>query len=211
MFRCRVIPLFYESDLTTAKALIDACYIGGARVVEFTNRGENASAVFSELIKYCNENYEDMALGIGSIANLEQAETYINLGAHFLVSPFLDKEVAEFCDSNDILWSGGCATLTEMHTAYKWGVPILKLFPGNVLGPSFVKAAKAPCPYFNIMVTGGVKPTAENLRSWFDAGTNCVGMGSQLFVKKDDGSFDYNLISKLLKESMQVVNQVKQS
>ncbi len=204
MLQSKVIPLFYEADKGTARKLVDACYAGGARVIEFTNRGEEAAEVFNELLGYCNENYPELALGIGSIANAEQAEQYIGMGAHFLVSPFLDKGVADTCAKHNKLWSGGCATLTEMHTAHGWGVPLMKAFPGNILGPDFVKAAKAPCPYFNIMVTGGVKPTEENLLAWFDAGASCVGMGSQLFVKKEDGSFDYAKIEELLNKSMNI-------
>ncbi len=204
MLQSKVIPLFYEADKGTARKLVDACYAGGARVIEFTNRGKEAAEVFRDLLGYCNEKYPELALGIGSIANAEQAEQYIGMGAHFLVSPFLDKGVADTCAKHNKLWSGGCATLTEMHTAHSWGVPLMKAFPGNILGPDFVKAAKAPCPYFNIMVTGGVKPTEENLRAWFDAGASCVGMGSQLFAKKEDGSFDYAKIEKLLNKSMRI-------
>lgn len=204
MFETKVIPLFYEADVTIAKKLVEACYEGGARVIEFTNRGDKAAEVFTELIAFCNENYSDLALGIGSIANKEQVDQFVKLGAHFLVSPFISEELANASNAHNILWSGGCATLSEMNRAHSWGVPLMKAFPGNILGPQFIKAAKAPCPYFNIMPTGGVKPTEENLRAWFEAGASCVGMGSQLFVKNEDGSFNIPKITELLKESIAI-------
>lgn len=207
MLQTKVIPLFYEGEPSTAEKLVDACYSGGARVIEFTNRGEKAAEVFAYLVHYCNENYQDLALGVGSIANVDQADHFIALGAHFLVSPFIDEEIATKCAELDVFWTGGCATITEMHTADKWGVPLMKAFPGNILGPAFIAAAKAPCPWFKIMPTGGVKPEEENLTAWFSAGASCVGMGSKLFVKNEDGSFDYAKIESLLTQSIQIAQK----
>lgn len=197
-----VVPLFYHSDPEVACKLIDACYQGGARAIEFTNRGPKAAEVFAAMVAYSKEHYPAMALGVGSIANVQQAELFMNSGADFLVSPFIDKSLADFANSHDIFWTGGCGTLTEMQTAYSWGVPLLKLFPGNIYGPGMIKAAKAPCPWLKIMPTGGVKPEEENLKAWFSAGATCVGMGSQLFVKKDDGEFDFGQITEKLIHSM---------
>jgi len=140
MFGSKVIPLFYEGDITIARKLVDACVEGGGQVIEFTNRGDKAEGVFADLINYSKEKYPSLAMGVGSISTPEQAERFIALGAHFLVSPFLDKGVADVCSAHDKLWTGGCATLTEMHTAHKWGVPLMKAFPGNLLGPGFIKA-----------------------------------------------------------------------
>lgn len=206
MLQTKVIPLFYEANKATARALLDACFAGGARVIEFTNRGDQAEAVFADLVVYSKEKYPELAMGIGSIATVEQANRFIELGADFLVSPFLDEDVAKTCAAQNKLWTGGCGTFTEMQTAYKWGVPIMKAFPGNVLGPAFIKAAKAPCPWLKIMPTGGVKPEEVNLRAWFDAGASCVGMGSQLFVKDDSGNFDVPRITELLQFSIGIAN-----
>ena len=129
MVKTKIIPLFYEGDISVAKQLIDVCYEGGARIIEFTNRGERAAEVFKDMIPYCEEKYPEMVLGVGSISSVEQAENFLAMGAHFLVSPFLDKDIADYCNSRDILWTGGCATLTEMHTAHRWGIPIMKAFP----------------------------------------------------------------------------------
>ncbi len=206
MLETKVIPLFYEPNKDIAKKLVDACYAGGARVIEFTNRGEKAEEVFVDILEYSKKNYPELAMGIGSIANAEQANRFMDLGAHFLVSPFIDEDIAKACAQRNMFWTGGCATLTEMNTAHKWGVPLMKAFPGNILGPAFIKGAKAPCPWLKIMPTGGVKPEEDNLRSWFDAGASCVGMGSRLFVKNPDGSFDYNLITDLLTKSINIAN-----
>jgi len=199
-----VVPLYYNSDPEIACKLMDACYQGGARAIEFTNRGEKAAEVFAVMAEYGKEHYPAMALGVGSIANVEQAELFMKSGADFLVSPFIDKSLADFANSQDIFWTGGCGTLTEMQTAYSWGVPLLKLFPGNIYGPGMIKAAKAPCPWLKIMPTGGVKPEEGNLTGWFSAGATCVGMGSQLFVKNDDGEFDYAQIKEKLMHSLTI-------
>lgn len=198
----KVVPLFYVADSNVAIKLIDACYAGGARVIEFTNRGEKAEKVFIDMIAYCNERYPELALGVGSIANAEQVDRFADLGAHFLVSPFVCEDVVAACAKRDMFWTGGCATLTEMNNAHKMGVKLMKAFPGNILGPAFIKGAKAPCPWLEIMPTGGVEPTEENLSAWFKAGAFCVGMGSQLFVKDESGDYDYHKIKELLRFSI---------
>lgn len=208
MMQSKVIPLYYVEDPDIACDLMQACHKGGAQFIEFTNRGPKAKLVFEAMIKFRNAHCPDLILGVGSIATVAQAQEFIDLGAQFLVSPFIDEDIARFCLDQGLLWTGGCATLSEMHRAYKWGVPLMKAFPGNILGPAFISAAKAPCPYFNIMPTGGVKPEKENLEAWFKAGAACVGMGSKLFVKNEDGSYDYRKIEELLKLSIATANSV---
>lgn len=199
-----IVPLYYHEDPATACSLMDACYLGGARALEFTNRGEHAMRVFTAMCKHRDTNYPDMALGIGSISTTEQIQNFIDVGADFLVSPFISKSLADFAKSKDIFWTGGCGTLTEMQTAYSWGVPLLKLFPGNIYGPAMIKAAKAPCPWLKIMPTGGVKPEKENLEAWFGAGATCVGMGSQLFTKDENGAYNYSSITEKVASSLRI-------
>jgi len=206
MFETKIIPLFYEGDKAIARKLVDACYTGGARVIEFTNRGDKALEVFRDMVDYCNENYPSLALGVGSIASPDDVSRFADAGAHFLVSPFIDEDVFKACEARGLFWTGGTATLSEMHRAHKWGVPLMKAFPGNVLGPAFIKSAKAPCPWLMIMPTGGVKPEEENLRSWFNAGASCVGMGSRLFVKDASGNFEFERITSLLQDSIRIAN-----
>ncbi|GJM32303.1 MAG: bifunctional 4-hydroxy-2-oxoglutarate aldolase/2-dehydro-3-deoxy-phosphogluconate aldolase [Saprospiraceae bacterium] len=190
-----MVPLFYHADVELGKQILKACYQGGARVLEFTNRGDFAHEVFAELRKYAAKELPELALGIGSVIDAGTAALYMQMGADFIVSPMLVEELALVCNRRKVLWSPGCGTLTEINRAHELGVEVVKLFPGGNYGPSFVKNIMGPCPWLSIMPTGGVSPTEENLKAWFGAGVTCVGMGSQLigsevFSKKDFGGLE---------------------
>jgi len=202
-----MVPVFYHEDLETCKNVIKACYNGGLRVFEYTNRGEKAAVNFPLLKQYINDEYPDMLLGIGSIINQEQTEKYIALGADFIVSPILEEEVAEVCNKNDMYWIPGCATLSEIAKAEKLGADIIKIFPGNVLGPGFVKAVKGPMSWLKLMPTGGVSPTEDNLKSWFDSGVVCVGMGSKLLTKEAISNTD--MLTVKVSETLKLINEIK--
>ena len=178
-----MIPVFYHADVEVAKAVLDASYKGGVRVFEFTNRGENAFQVFTQLLKHA-EQYPDLMMGIGTIMNAELTQKYCDAGAHFIVSPILKAEMATVCHQNNKLWIPGCATLTEIVTAKDLGAKVIKIFPGSVLGPGFVSSIMPVVPGLQLMPTGGVEPTEANLSAWFKAGVICVGMGSQLISKE---------------------------
>lgn len=188
-----VVPLFFHDDLATSIKIIDAILAGGARVVEFTNRGDFAIEVFSALRKHYRTAAPDLVLGIGSVVDAPTAALFIAHGADFVVGPMLNPEVAKLCNRHKIPYMPGCGTLTEISQAEELGVEIIKIFPGSsVGGPGFVKAIKGPSPWTSIMPTGGVSATEDNLREWFEAGVACVGMGSKLIVKADvvDENFD---------------------
>jgi 2-dehydro-3-deoxyphosphogluconate aldolase/(4S)-4-hydroxy-2-oxoglutarate aldolase len=198
-----IVPLFFNTDLTVAQHVLKACYDGGIRVFEFTNRGAEAPAIFAKLIDYCEKECPDLVLGIGTIYDAKQANEFIAMGADFMLQPFTTPEVGEVCAKHDIPWMPGTMTLTEIRNAEILGAKYVKIFPGNVVGPGFVKAIKGPMPKTKIMVTGGVEPNKESLSSWFGAGAAAVGMGSQLFpadliAKKDYQSIS-NTISDLIK------------
>ena len=198
-----IVPLFFNADLTVAQHVLKACYDGGIRVFEFTNRGAEAPAIFAKLIDYCEKECPDLVLGIGTIYDAKQANEFIAMGADFMLQPFTTPEVGEVCAKHDIPWMPGTMTLTEIRNAEIFGAKYVKIFPGNVVGPGFVKAIKGPMPKTKIMVTGGVEPNKESLSSWFGAGAAAVGMGSQLFpadliAKKDYQSIS-NTISDLIK------------
>jgi len=178
-----IIPIFYHDDLELSKKVIKACFDGGVRIFEYTNRGDSAKTNFPALKKFVETDCPGMLIGIGSIINKEQAISYIQLGADFIVSPILDRGIANACNDNDIYWIPGCATPSEIAQAEKWGADIIKIFPGNVLEPKFIKSVKGPMSWVKLMPTGGVKPTEENLKAWFEAGAVCVGMGSQLITR----------------------------
>ncbi|SNC66304.1 2-dehydro-3-deoxyphosphogluconate aldolase / (4S)-4-hydroxy-2-oxoglutarate aldolase [Hymenobacter gelipurpurascens] len=193
-----IVPVFYHADVAYAQRILQACYAGGLRVFEFTNRGSNAFDVFSALVPFVKENCPDMLLGIGTIYTAEDAERFIQVGADFVVQPCLTAEVAEVCRKHGTPWLPGTMTVSEVYQATKMGAAIVKIFPGNVVGPGFVKSLRGPMPTVPLMVTGGVEPTEESLREWFAAGVNVVGMGSQLFKNVDDTQAFSQQISHLL-------------
>jgi 2-dehydro-3-deoxyphosphogluconate aldolase / (4S)-4-hydroxy-2-oxoglutarate aldolase len=180
-----IIPVFYHKDPEVCRNVIKACFDGGIKVFEFTNRGDYAHELFGDLNKWAEKEAPGLAMGAGSIVDAGTTSLYIQLGANFIVSPILNPEMAKVCNRRKILWSPGCGTLSEINYAEELGAEIVKIFPGSsVGGPDFVKSIKGPCPWTSIMPTGGVEPTLENLREWFEAGVTCVGIGSNLITKE---------------------------
>jgi 2-dehydro-3-deoxyphosphogluconate aldolase / (4S)-4-hydroxy-2-oxoglutarate aldolase len=180
-----IIPIFYHKDAEICRNVIKSCYDGGIRVFEFTNRGDYAHELFSELNKWAEKELPELAMGAGSVVDAGTASLYIQLGANFIVSPVLNAEMAKVCNRRKILWSPGCGSLSEISYAEELGAEIVKIFPGSsVGGPEFVKSILGPCPWTSIMPTGGVEPTLENLTEWFNAGVTCVGMGSNLITRE---------------------------
>lgn len=204
-----LVPLFFHSDVNVGKQVLKACYEGGARLMEFTSRGDFAFEVFSQLNKYAIAELPGMIMGVGSITDAGAASLYMQLGANFVVTPVLREDVAMVCNRRKVLWSPGCGSLTEISKAEELGCEIVKLFPGGIYGPEFVKAIKGPCQWTSIMPTGGVSPTKENLTSWFNAGVTCVGMGSKLMVKDNDGNYNYEKIKELTRSSISIISELK--
>jgi len=202
-----MVPVFYHEDLATCKNIIKACYDGGLRVFEYTNRGDKASVNFPLLKQYINDHCPGMILGIGSIINKEQTEHFISLGADFIVSPILEEEIAETCNKRNMYWIPGCATLSEIARAEKLGADIIKIFPGNVLGPGFVKAVKGPMSWLKLMPTGGVSPEEGNLKAWFNSGVVCVGMGSKLLT--NEAISNTKVLTVNVSETLKIINKIK--
>lgn len=204
-----LVPLFFNNDIEVSKKILKACYDGGARLLEFTSRGDFAFEIFGELTKYAIKELPGMIMGVGSVTDAAAASLYMQLGANFVVTPVLREDIATICNRRKVLWSPGCGSLTEIARAEELGCEIVKLFPGGIYGPDFVKAIKGPCQWTSIMPTGGVSPTQENLESWFNAGVTCVGMGSKLIKKNQDGSFDYETIESLVRKSLEIIANLK--
>lgn len=205
-----IIPVFFNSDFEIAKNVICACADGGARVVEFTNRGDGAINIFSKLEEFCANKRPEIILGVGSIVDAPTAAMYIASGANFIVSPILDEDTARLCNSRKIPYCPGCGSVTEIHRAEILGVEICKIFPAaEVGGPSFVKNIKGPCPWTDIMPTGGVSPTKESLSAWFDAGIACAAMGSKLITKELIDSRDFAGITAKVKEAVHLVRKIR--
>ncbi|MCB0646637.1 MAG: bifunctional 4-hydroxy-2-oxoglutarate aldolase/2-dehydro-3-deoxy-phosphogluconate aldolase [Saprospiraceae bacterium] len=201
-----IVPVFYHGKLETCKEVLKACYDGGARCFEFTNRGDKAHEVFGQLIDWVRKEIPEMKMGVGSIVDAPTAALYIQLGADFIVCPIFVDDVIKVCNMRKVAVSPGCGSLTEIAKAHELGVEVVKIFPAlQVGGPEFIKAVKGPMPYVSIMPTGGVSPQEENIKSWIGAGAFCVGMGSNLMVKKEDGSFDAQKITSLTASCIEAV------
>lgn len=206
-----IVPVFYDPDLEICRNVLKACYDGGLRIFEFTNRGDLAHDIFAELIKYTRKELPGMMLGVGSIVDASTAALYIQLGANFIVSPIQDAETAKLCNRRGIAWSPGCGSATEIINALELGADVVKLYPaGEVGGPSFVKGVKGPMPWVNIMPTGGVEPTYENLLQWFKAGVWCVGMGSKLFPKEEIKKGNFTAVKNKAEETLALVKKIRE-
>ena len=203
-----LVPLFYHGDPAVACAVAEALVEGGARAVEFTNRGPGALRVFQELAE--RPSLQDAAsLGVGSVIDAPTAALFIAAGACFVVSPSFNAEVARLCNRRKIPYLPGCATPTEISTAEEWGAEIVKVFPGKVGGPAFIKDVLAPMPWSRLMPTGGVRLSAENLREWFAAGACCVGMGSDLVRADLVAAGDYPAISANVRTALRLIKDAR--
>ena len=211
MFSTGIIPVFYHSDIDVTKKVVRACYEGGISVFEFTNRGEFAQEVFGELSKFVAKECERMILGIGSVVDAPTAAAYMQLGANFIVGPLFNPDIAKAANRRLIPYVPGCGSVSEIGFAQEAGCDLCKIFPGDVLGAAFVKAIKAPMPWSMLMVTGGVKPEEANLKMWFDAGVNCVGMGSNLFPQEVIAAGEWEKITLLCKNVLVIASEAKQS
>lgn len=198
----RIVPVFYNSSADVAVHVIKACYDGGIRAFEFTNRGDFAHEVFVAVAKYTARECPEMALGAGSITDAPTAALYMQEGADFIVGPLFNPDVAKVCNRRCVPYVPGCGSVTEVGFAQEAGCDIVKVFPGDVLGPKFVKAMLAPMPWTKVMVTGGVEPARENLIGWKNAGAFCVGMGSKLFPKDRIENKDWAYITDKCKEAL---------
>lgn len=203
-----VVPVFFHDDIEICKGILEACYLGGIRVFEFTNRGDFAHELFGELTKFTMARYPDMMLGAGTVFDAGTASLYIQSGASFIVAPVIKEDVALTCNRRKIAWVPGCATINEISRGEELGAELVKIFPGNVVGPEFVKSLQGPMPWTNVIVTGGVEPEEESLASWFKAGVTAVGIGSQLFPKELLAKKDFEGIASKIEALMAIVKKL---
>ena len=204
-----MVPLFYHSDSSIAKEVLKACYDGGARLMEFTNRDDFALEIFTDLIKYAIAELPGMILGVGSVTDAKAASQYMLAGANFVVTPVFREDIARLCNRRKVLWSPGCGSLTEIATAEELGCELVKLFPGDVLGPGFVKSIKGPQPWTSVMPTGGVSMEYDNLKSWFDSGVTCVGIGSKLISKDILDTENYTLLKQNVEKTLKTIKSIR--
>lgn len=204
--KVKLLPLFYHDDITVCKEIIKALYKAGIRCIEFTNRGPQALKHFKLLLAHRNEHYADLVLAIGTIQNQKEAQAFIEAGADFLISPIFDQSIADAAYLHKKLWIPGCMTPTEIHMAESAGCDLIKLFPGNVLGPGFVTAIKPLFPSLSFIVTGGVDTSQENLTAWFKAGVVGVGMGSKLMSEEVLASKNYAALETTTAKALAIIN-----
>lgn len=208
--RTGMVPVFYDSDASVACRVLKACYDGGVRAFEFTNRGDFALEVFTALMKYCRRECPEMILGAGSVVDAPTAALFLQNGADFVVGPYLNADVARLCNRRLVPYTPGCGSATEIGTAHELGCDLVKIFPaGSVGGPSFVKNLLAPLPWTMIMATGAVEPTEENLTAWMKAGTTCVGMGSKLFPKDRIDAGEWNSITEKCRYALDIIQRAR--
>jgi 2-dehydro-3-deoxyphosphogluconate aldolase/(4S)-4-hydroxy-2-oxoglutarate aldolase len=206
-----MIPVFFHKDVEVCKQVITACYKGGIRLFEFTNRGEYAHVIFEQINKFAAAEYPDMIVGTGSVIDAPTAVLYVQLGSNFIVSPILNEEMADVLNRRKILWSPGCGSASEISRAESLGAEIVKIFPGSqVGGPKFIAAVKGPMPWTQIMPTGGVEPTEANLTEWFKAGAVCCGMGSQLIRSELIKAKDFKKIEEEIHNAVELVKRLRQ-
>ena len=205
-----MVPVYYNKDVETAKQVVKACYEGGVRAFEFTNRGDFAHEVFAELIKFAAKECPELVLGVGSIVDPGTASLYLQLGANFIVGPLFNPEIAKVCNRRLVPYTPGCGSVSEIGFAQEVGCDLCKIFPAGIVGgPSFVKNIKAPMPWSLIMATGAVEPTEENLSAWFKAGVTCVGMGSMLFPKEMIAEGNWGGISALCSNALAIIKKYR--
>jgi 2-dehydro-3-deoxyphosphogluconate aldolase/(4S)-4-hydroxy-2-oxoglutarate aldolase len=192
-----LVPIFYHADADVTRKVVAACVEGGVRGVEFTNRGDSALNVFSDVIQYFGKGDSRVILGAGTIVDAPTAAAYLNLGANFVVAPSFNPEVAKVCNRRKVAYMPGCATVTEINNAEEYGVEIVKVFPGDSAGgPSFVKTVLGPCPWSRMMITGGVEANEASVTAWFKAGVTAIGIGSDLIRKEYLAAGNYDAISE---------------
>ncbi|WP_304231761.1 bifunctional 4-hydroxy-2-oxoglutarate aldolase/2-dehydro-3-deoxy-phosphogluconate aldolase [Jiulongibacter sediminis] len=202
-----IVPVYYHKNFQVARGILDDCFDAGLKVFEFTNRGIDAIEVFRQLVDHKNLKYPEMALGVGTVLNQNDARHFIDAGAEFIVQPGISKEVAEICKGESIPWIPGVLTPTEIMNAGELGADMIKIFPGNLVGSQYIKSIKGPFRNLKIMVTGGVDPTVESINEWFNSGVNVVGIGSKLFGENFDKKQFKENIRMLFKEIKLVQSQ----
>jgi 2-dehydro-3-deoxyphosphogluconate aldolase/(4S)-4-hydroxy-2-oxoglutarate aldolase len=205
-----VIPVFYHPDVEVCQKVIQACANGGAKCIEFTNRGEFAAHVFYEVTRHFAKADPSVIMGVGSIVDAPTAGVFIANGAKFVVGPLTNPDVAKLCNRRKIAYSPGCGSASEIGYAEELGCEIVKVFPGDsVGGPAFVKAMLGPCPWTKIMPTGGVDATEESLTKWFKAGVACVGIGSNLITKELLAAKDYAGVERKVSETIALIRKIR--
>jgi 2-dehydro-3-deoxyphosphogluconate aldolase/(4S)-4-hydroxy-2-oxoglutarate aldolase len=208
MDQAGIMPIFFNPDEKVCLKLLEAAYEGGIRVIEMVNRGKEAPSIFPALRKLADQ-MPGLSLGIGTIYHPWEAEIFLDMGTEFIVAPVMNPKLGEYCQKTEMPWIPGCGTVSEVFFAQELGAELVKIYPANILTPEFVKAVHAVLPKVEIIPTGGVEPTAESIKTWFDAGVLCVGMGSQLFKKELIAKGAYAEIKETIADALAIIKSLK--
>ena len=204
-----ILPLYFFKDEETSIEILRALFSAGIRTVEYTNRGDAALNNFKKMRAVIDAEMPGMYLGIGTIKDGAMAQTFIDAGADYIICPGLVESVAEVADKHDMLWVPGCMTPSEIIKAETLGAKMVKLFPGNILGPGFMSAIKELFPNLLFMPTGGVELDRSNIEGWFKAGVCAVGMGSKLVSKDVMENRKYNELTALTREALEIIKSLR--
>lgn len=201
---------FYHGDKDICHQVVRACYDGGIRIFEFTNRGENAAVIFAALRPWAHSEFPDLVFGAGTIYEARDAVSYIQMGADFIVSPAVDEGVARSCHQHEIPWIPGCLTPTEIYCAERMGASLIKIFPVVATGgPDYIRAMHGPSPHTRFMPTGQLKPTENSLKPWLEAGAYCVGLGSGLVTREIIKSGDFTELTEVCANTLQIIHKYR--
>jgi 2-dehydro-3-deoxyphosphogluconate aldolase/(4S)-4-hydroxy-2-oxoglutarate aldolase len=186
-----------------AARIAEACAAGGVAAVEITFTVPGTAGVISDLTKQYQK--DEILIGAGTVLDSETARIAILSGAQFVVSPALNPEAARLCHRYQIPYMPGAATPREVIEAMECGADIVKVFPGDTLGPSFVKAIRGPLPQASLMPTGGVD--IGNVADWIKAGCVAVGVGGNLTASAKNG--DFKTITTVAKQFIEKIRSAR--
>jgi len=206
-----VLPLYFHPEAEVSIQIMKSLYNAGIRVIEYTNRGKAALENLEKLKGVVKKDCKGMILGLGTVTDGNTAERALDAGADFLISPGFVKEVLAVSRKHEVLWIPGCMTPTELIRVSQSDIRLVKLFPGNLLGPEFVLSVKELFPDLLFMPTGGVEPKTDNLTAWFNAGVSAVGMGSKLLTKSVIEKREFADLTALTIALLKQINTIRQS
>lgn len=206
-----VIPVFHHPEANTWMEIIAISYRCGVRMLEFTHqRDSRGLRMFSWLVEEAKQ-FPGLTLGVGTVLDPLTAERYIQSGAGFIASPFLQPRTAEVCIQNNVLWMPGCSTVEDVQQARDQGAEAVTILSGNILGPEFLRQVNKKFPQMLLVPSSGVGLRENNLRAWFDAGAICVRLGEALFSKEAVAVRDWVKIETNLYSTLDTILRIKKS
>lgn len=191
-----VVPVFYHPDVDVLMHIVDIVYKCGLRVFEFMHQRDNKGPRLFNYIKERCQSYPELILGVGTVLDATMTERYIQVGAEFIASPFLRPEMAQVCETHNILWMPGCTTRSDISSAKSLGASVIGVLPGNILGPEFIQSVKNEYADLEFIPSGILDLDSVSLSKWFQAGSLCIKLSTPLFPKEAITLRDWGTIEK---------------